>query len=69
MVVDLIKVYGRIAVGVGKFYGYQCPVCVGVFVLCAPEECDSDVNSIRMRLNMAQTLRVHIKEREDTIVD
>lgn len=59
MVADLIEVYGRTAVGVGMFYGYQCPMCVGVFVLGASEEGDSDVN-IRMRLNMVQTLRVHI---------
>ena len=57
MVVDLITVYGSIAVGVGTFDGYQCPVCVGVVVLGASEECDSDVN---IRLRKAQTLRVHI---------
>jgi len=68
MVVDLVAVYGSVAVRVGAFYGYQCPVRVGVFVLGASEEGDSDVN-IRMRFSKARTLRVHIKEREDTIVD
>jgi hypothetical protein len=59
MVADLIKVYGRMAVGVRTFYGHQCPVCVGVLVLGASEEGDSDVN-IRMRFSKARTLRVHI---------
>jgi hypothetical protein len=57
MVVDLVNVYGSIGVGIGTFDGYQCPVCVGVVVLGASEECDSDVN---IRCRKAQTLRVHI---------
>ena len=60
MVSDLVKVYGSIAVEVGAFYGYQCPVCVRVFVLGASEEGDSDVNTRRMRFSKARTLRVHI---------
>ena len=66
MVVDLIKVYGGIAVGVWALYGHQCPMCVGVFVLGASEEGDSDVN-IWMRFSKARKLRAHIHwmERED----
>lgn len=59
MVADLIQVYGGVAVEVGTFYGYQSPMRVGVFVLGASEQCDSDVN-MRMRLNKGRTLRVHI---------
>jgi hypothetical protein len=58
MVADLVKVYGSI-VGVGTFYGYQCPVGVGVFVLGASEEGDSDVN-VWVRFSKARTVRVHI---------
>jgi len=68
MVADLVKVYGSIAVGVRTFYGYQGPVCVGVFVLCATEEGDSDVNIWR-RCSKARTLCAHIQEWEDAIVD
>jgi len=60
MVVDLIEVYGSSAVGVGTFYGYQCPMCVGVFVLGTSEEGDSDVN-IRRGFSKARTLRIHIQ--------
>jgi len=59
MVADLIEVYGSIAVGVGTFYGYQCPMGVGVFVLGASEEGDSDVN-VWVRFSKARTVRVHI---------
>jgi len=59
MVADLIEVYGSIAVGVGTFYGYECPMGVGVFVLGASEEGDSDVN-IWVRFSKARTVRVHI---------
>jgi len=59
VVADLIEVYGSIAVGVGTFYGYQCPMGVGVFVLGASEEGDSDVN-IWVRFSKARTVRVHI---------
>lgn len=59
MVADLIKVDGSVAVGVRTFYGYQCPVCVGVFVLCASVEGDSDVN-VRTRSSNARMLRAHI---------
>jgi len=59
VVVDLVEVYGSIPVGVGTFYGYQCPMCVGVFVLGASEESDSDVN-IWTGFSKVRTLRVHI---------
>jgi len=67
-VADLIEVNGSIAVGVRTFCGYQCPVCVGVFVLCASVEGDSDVN-IWVRFSEAGKLRVHIQELGGTIVD
>ena len=59
VVADLVEVYGGIAIRVEMFHGYQCPMCVGVFVLGASEECDSDVNT-RPRLSGTRILRVHI---------
>ena len=59
MVADLVTVYGSVPVVVGAFYGYQCPMRVGVFVLGTPEEGDSDVNAWG-RWSRDWTLRVHI---------